>query len=93
MLQGEHSAILSTFIKIQFVIKIFVLSIFEWPLKTGFIVLVYFPDLQTCFHSVISHLLAGRTRSGCVTSQIGRKSRNISTGSVVWNPLIGVSHI
>ena len=27
MLQGEHSAILSTFIKLQFVIKIFVLSI------------------------------------------------------------------
>ena len=36
MLQGEHSAILSTFTKLPFVIKIFVLSIFEWPLKTGF---------------------------------------------------------
>ena len=34
MLQGEHSAILSTFIKLQLVIKIFVLSIL-----TGFIVL------------------------------------------------------
>ena len=33
--QGEHSAILSTFIKLPSVIKIFVLSIFEWPLKTG----------------------------------------------------------
>ena len=32
MLQGEHSAILLT------CIKIFVLSIFEWPLKTGFTV-------------------------------------------------------
>ena len=31
MLQGEHSAILSTFIMQPFVIKIFVLSIFEWP--------------------------------------------------------------
>ena len=31
----EHSSILSTFIKLQFVIKIFVLCIFEWPLKTG----------------------------------------------------------
>ena len=31
MLQGEHSAILSAFIKLPFVIKIFVLSIFEWP--------------------------------------------------------------
>ena len=27
---------LSTFIKLPFVIKIFVLSIFEWSLKTGF---------------------------------------------------------
>ena len=36
MLQAEHSAILSTFIKLQFVIRIFVLSIFEWLLKTGF---------------------------------------------------------
>ena len=36
MLQAEHSAILSTFIKLPFVIKIFVLSIFEWLLKTGF---------------------------------------------------------
>ena len=38
MLQGEHSIILSTFIKLPSVIKIFVLSIFEWPLKTGFTV-------------------------------------------------------
>ena len=29
---------ISTFIKPPFVIKIFVLSIFEWPLKTGFTV-------------------------------------------------------
>ena len=39
MLQGEHSAILSTFIKLPFVIKIFVLSIFEWPFYIG---LLYF---------------------------------------------------
>ena len=40
MLQGEHSAILLTFIKckLPFAIKTFVLSIFEWPLKTGFTV-------------------------------------------------------
>ena len=38
MLQGEHSAILSTFIKLSLVIKIFVLSIYEWPHKTGFTV-------------------------------------------------------
>ena len=27
---------LSTFIKLPFVIKIFILSIFEWPFYTGF---------------------------------------------------------
>ena len=41
MLQWEHSAILSTFIKLLFVIKIFVLSIFEWPFYTGFTVHVF----------------------------------------------------
>ena len=35
-----ESAILSTFIKQPFVFKIVVLSIFEWPLKTGFTVLL-----------------------------------------------------
>ena len=41
MLQGEQSAILSTFIKLPFVIKIFVLSIFECPLKNCFTVYSY----------------------------------------------------
>ena len=39
MLKEEHSAILSACIKLPFVIKIFVLSFFEWLLKTGFTVL------------------------------------------------------
>ena len=43
MLQGEHSAILLTFIKLLFVIKMFVLSIFEWPFYTG----------STLFHRII----------------------------------------
>ena len=34
----EHCAILFTFIKLPFDIKIFVMSIFEWQLKTGFTV-------------------------------------------------------
>ena len=38
MLQGDHSTILSTFIKLQFAIKIFVLYIFELPFYTGFTV-------------------------------------------------------
>ena len=41
MLPLEHSAVLSTFIKPPFVIKISVLSIFEWPFYTGFTVFMY----------------------------------------------------
>ena len=33
-----NSAILLTFIELPFVIKIFVLSLFEWPFYTGFTV-------------------------------------------------------
>ena len=39
MLQGEHSAILLTFIKLPFAIKTFILSVFKWLLKTGATVL------------------------------------------------------
>ena len=46
VLQGEHSAILLTFIKLPFVINIFVLSIFEWPLTTGFTVCDFPPCIQ-----------------------------------------------
>ena len=38
MLQIKHSAILLTSIKQPVVIKIFVLSVFEWPFYTGFTV-------------------------------------------------------
>ena len=38
MLPLEHSAILLTCIKLPFAIKILVLSILKWPLKTGFTV-------------------------------------------------------
>ena len=41
LLRGEHSAILLTFIKLPFVITIFVLPIFEWPFYTGFTILVF----------------------------------------------------
>ena len=49
MLPLEHSAILSTFIKLHvpFVIKIFVLSIFVWPRKTGYtVILTSIPGLE-----------------------------------------------
>ena len=45
MLQGEHSAIFLTFIKLPFAIKTFVLSFFEWALKTGFTVLDLCSDM------------------------------------------------
>ena len=40
LLPLEHSAILLTFIELPFVIKVFVLSIFEWPFYTGFTVIL-----------------------------------------------------
>ena len=41
MLQGEHSAILLTFIKLPFVIMIFVLSTIEWPFYTSFTLVLH----------------------------------------------------
>ena len=51
MLQGEHSAILLTCIKLPFSIKTLFLSIFKWPLKTGFTVFHFFYNL---FQPIIS---------------------------------------
>ena len=46
--EEEHSAVLSTFIKLPFVIKIFVLSFFEWLLKTCFTVLTTYMYFLFC---------------------------------------------
>ena len=51
MLQGEHTAILSTFIKQPFVIKIF---IFEWPVYTGFSVNIKNIDENACMVILIA---------------------------------------
>ena len=48
MLQGEHHAILSTFIELPFVITIFVSSIFEWPFYTGFTVCYHLKQFWHC---------------------------------------------
>ena len=55
MLQGEHSAILSTFIMLPFSIKTIILSIIKWPLKTGFTVNVFFKyvEIQSEFVSTV----------------------------------------
>ena len=48
-MKGEHSAILSTFIKLPLVVKIVVLSFFEWLFYTGFTVPpnLYVPPAKT----------------------------------------------
>ena len=53
----EHSAILSTFIKLQFVFKAFVLSIFEWPLKTGVTVYGSVIEIMVLIVFALRHLL------------------------------------
>ena len=53
MLQWEFSAILLTFIKLPFVIKIFVLSIFEWLFYTGFTLDVFTSHVTSYMHDDI----------------------------------------
>ena len=50
LMQVKSIAILLTFIKLQFVIKIFVLSSFEWPLKTGLLYMDLCKSLLTHLH-------------------------------------------
>ena len=73
MLPLEHSAILLTFIKLPFVIKIFVLSIFEWQLKTGFT--VYATDL------ISRHFLDKN-----IDRKKVEKSKSYSKNSQIFNP-------
>ena len=48
----NYCRILSTFIKLPFIIKIFVFSIFEWPFYTGFNVYIC-PEYVVCFLSLL----------------------------------------
>ena len=68
MLEGGHSAILSTFIKLPFVIKIFVLSIFEWPS-------FYFQRLEKCVvakEEIEQDLYSKVTDTNCMTKIYSR---------------------
>ena len=68
-LSYKHSAILLAFIKLPLVIKIFILSVFEWPLRTGFTVLFYlFQRDRKHVSSVVSLFLLSQvnTRTGPV---------------------------
>ena len=61
-LQGEHSVICLTFIKLPCVIEIFVLSMFEWPFYTGFTVVPLILRSRLIksytFHHIINNKLA-----------------------------------
>ena len=59
MLLREHSAILLTLIKLPHVFKTFVLSIFEWPLKTGFTIIAFYVKIDGPTHGIwISMIMA-----------------------------------
>ena len=61
MLPLEHSAILLSFIKLPFVIKSFVLPIFEWPIYTGF--LLYSVDKKSRKHFQDKNVVMIRVRT------------------------------
>ena len=80
MLQGEHSAILSTFIKLPFVIKIFVLYIFEWWLKTGFT--LYSPKTKSSqCHYVVMTRRATKLLIAIPAPGSGLSAVNVSTAT------------
>ena len=57
-----HSTIISTLIRLPFVLKTCVLSIFEWPLKTGFTVNAMF-----CSTALVWRLSSAKTsRNGSI---------------------------
>ena len=83
MLQREQSVILSTCIKLSFVIKTFVLSIFEWPLKTGFT--VYFdlyPNKTNRIHHRCS-LGTGKSQPEVLFFQLETRIAEFPTGQWV----------
>ena len=66
-------AILFTFIKLPFVIKIFVLSIFEWPLKTDFTVTVLSGWYNMAIKTILSQDYLKRWESSVSKSITSRK--------------------
>ena len=61
---AEYSAILLTFIKLPIVIKIFVLSIFEWLFYTGFTI----PRITFWYHKVCRVMTNGYREGQTVLS-------------------------
>ena len=71
MLQGEHSAILSIFIKLPFVITIFILLIFEWPFYTDFTVSLWAFKANFCACKI-------RTKMSCADQNVVLLNESIS---------------
>ena len=70
MRQGEHAAILTTFIKLPLVIKTFVLSIFEWPFYTGFTVQQYCMEMVMQTMEASSEILVLNAYMTCACTKV-----------------------
>ena len=66
----EHSAILTTFIKLPLVLKTIVLSIFEWPFKTGFFCIAIFQPFLCMlkYNKIFICFVQGKFYSNSLTS-------------------------
>ena len=90
MLQGEHSAILLTFMKHLFVIKIFVLSNFEWLFYSGFTVHIFISNW-----TALLDWIRGREKimSESVCSDLGLTSWRLCCLFVLFNSLRPINNL
>ena len=79
MLQWEHSAKLSTFIKLSFVIKIFVLSIFSGPLRQVLLSFVYSWPIQYCVREQSGSVVE------CLTLDLGAAGSSLRGITALWS--------
>ena len=88
----EHSTILSTFVKLQFVIQVFVLSICEWPFYTGFTVHHYGQMVYMCQYRLrtIVALFVVAKFCVCVWGWVGGQG---DRGVVMFSPGFGSSYL
>ena len=68
-LRGGHSAILSTFIKLPFVIKNFVIY-FEWPFYTFYTVLSYWSAQESAYACYAKKRNVNRHHSGMYSHNV-----------------------
>ena len=78
----EHSAILLTFIKLSCIIKIFVLSIFEWLFYTGFTVQRFFFYLQDVLEL---HYDYSQLKQAVVSHKLDLNTGHRNTATVIYD--------